>query len=563
MKKKGKKILSACSIASLLIASSTVSINVKAADPSSDGVDRLGGADRYETAAKVAQAGWQSSDYAILANGEGYADVLCAIPLAKAKDAPVLLTTGGSLNENALNELKSLDVKHVIVVGGTGVVSDNVINSIKSQGISDVERIGGQDRYETSVKIAGRLGVVTKATIANGEGYADALSAGPAAAIEGMPILLTRGTSLPDVTVNYIKSHSQITKTYVIGGTASVSNSIENSLPFPKRLEGSDRYETNVAVLTEFASDFSFKNVYMALGNGPTGNEFADALIGGVLAAKLKNPLIITGKTLSSSTLKFIESKGYKGCTLTVIGGTANIPNSLANYTNITSIVKANSSYEELVSSINGSQYFTIEDDDSSTINVQLKKDNVNSIEGIFEEAEDRYNSTGSVDEQQIRDDVDKVNDKLDILYNKNITVKVDGSTKSLAAFFGSLGSRYFDSEGKLDADAIVTQIEKKLGSTYDYNDFRTDLIEKIDYYFHNNSSSPESSLDLKVMGFEVNSIKKGNSVLYKSNYIAKVAAKKLVHLLMPAKGTDITGTYTIYVDGSSYVRVKVIPKSN
>jgi len=120
MKKNGKKVLSACSIASLLITTTAVSTNVKAVGSSEN---RLGGANRYETAAKISQSGWTTSDYAIVANGEGYADALCASPLAKANNAPILLTTNGSLSQNALDEL---------MYGRTTIVIAHRLSTIKN-----------------------------------------------------------------------------------------------------------------------------------------------------------------------------------------------------------------------------------------------------------------------------------------------------------------------------------------------------------------------------------------------------------------------------------------------
>lgn len=331
MQTKTKRALSASTIASLLITSSVVSVNVKAATGTTSESPRLWGADRYETAAKVAQTGWtSSSDYAVIASGEGYADALCAAPLAKANNAPILLTQDGDLNANTLSELKRLNVKHVFIVGGQGVVSQKVEDKIKSQ-VADVERLAGQNRYETSVKVAQKLGTTSKVVLASGEGYADALSAAPVAAIEGMPILLTQSNTLSTATAEYIKANTGITKTYVIGGYASVNDSTMNSAPGAQRISGADRYATNVAVINNFASDFDFKKAYFALGNGPTGNEFADALTGSALAAKDKAPLIIVGKELSDSTKELIKTKLTKDTSITVLGGTANIADSLVS----------------------------------------------------------------------------------------------------------------------------------------------------------------------------------------------------------------------------------------
>lgn len=329
MKNGVKKTLSVCTIASVLITSSAIGAKVKAAvtPPESP---RLWGSDRYETALKVSQAGWTSgSDYAVIASGEGYADALCAAPLAKVNNAPILLTQKDSLSQNTLEELKRLNVKHVYIIGGQAVVSQAVEDQIKSQITSDIQRLSGQNRYETSVKVAEKLGTVSKVVLASGEGYADALSAAPVAAIEGMPILLTPSSTLAQPTVHYIKANTGITKTYVIGGTASVSDAAASAAPGAQRFSGVDRYATNAAVINGFAADFDFSNAYVALGNGPAGNEFADALAGSALAAKNKNPLIITGKTLSSDTENIIKNKLTTTSTITVLGGTANLSDDL------------------------------------------------------------------------------------------------------------------------------------------------------------------------------------------------------------------------------------------
>jgi len=332
MNMKTKKALSASTIASLLITSSIVSVNVKAASVTPPESPRLWGADRYETAVKVSQAGWTSgSDYAVIASGEGYADALCAAPLAKVNNAPILLTEKGTLNQKTLDELKRLKVKHVFIIGGQGVVSQAVEDAIKANVTSDIQRLWGQNRYETSVKVAEKLGTPSKIVLASGEGYADALSAAPVAAIEGMPILLTESKTLSKATSDYIKANTGITKTYVIGGYASVSEDAMNATPSPQRFWGADRFETNAAVITGFSVDFDFKNVYVALGNGPVGNEFADALTASAIAAKNKNPLIIVGKELSSATQALMKAKLTASSTITVLGGEANVSDSLVS----------------------------------------------------------------------------------------------------------------------------------------------------------------------------------------------------------------------------------------
>ncbi|MBV1822219.1 cell wall-binding repeat-containing protein, partial [Bacteroidales bacterium MSK.15.36] len=129
----------------------------------------------------------------------------------------------------------------------------------------------GKNRYETSIKIAEKLEKIKKNSgtvnennenkkskeliLASGENYADALSAAPVGAIREIPIILTKANELPKETKEYIEKVNA-NKTYIIGGQASVSDSIENSILGSKRIYGKDRFETNVAVAKAFPSDF-------------------------------------------------------------------------------------------------------------------------------------------------------------------------------------------------------------------------------------------------------------------------------------------------------------------
>ncbi|WP_282804191.1 cell wall-binding repeat-containing protein [Clostridium tetani] len=294
--------------------------------------ERIWGKDRYETAVKISQNGWKDgANCVILSSGEGYADALCAAPLAKIKDGPILLTKKDTLDSNTLEELKRLGVNRVYIVGGQGSVSKEVENKIKSETNSKVERIEGKDRYETSIKIAEKLGTVNKNNqpkeliLASGENYADALSAAPVGAIREIPIILTKSSELPSETKEYIKK-CNANKSYVIGGQASISDSIKKSLPRSKRIYGKDRFQTNVAVAKAFPSDFEFKKPYVALGAGSTGNEFADALAVSALAAKNSAPVILTGKNLSDSTETLAKENFLPSSKITVLGGINNVP---------------------------------------------------------------------------------------------------------------------------------------------------------------------------------------------------------------------------------------------
>lgn len=292
------------------------------------GTSRLSGADRYKTAVAVSQKGWSKADYAVLARGDNFADALCAGPLAQKFGGPILLTESQELNSDTLKEIKRLGVKHLFIAGGTGAIAQKVEDNLKAEGITNIERIYGENRYETSVKIAEKIGNSGKVVLATGSDFPDALSISAIASKLGMPILLTSKSSMTDVVTGYFKANT-ITQTYIVGGTGIISAEVESTIPGPTRLAGKDRYETNLSILKYFEESFDFENIYVAIGGGPQGNEFADALTGAVLAAKSSSPLLLANKTLTSSTEDYLKSKIQLGTKVTGLGGQALIPSNL------------------------------------------------------------------------------------------------------------------------------------------------------------------------------------------------------------------------------------------
>ncbi|SOC56843.1 cell wall-binding repeat-containing protein [Ornithinimicrobium cerasi] len=162
-------------------------------------VRRIGGGDRYETAALVSRE-LPASDLAYVVTGLNYPDALSAAPVASLDRAPVLLTRQGGLPGATAAELRRHDPRLVIVMGGEVAVAEAVLEDIRDLGI-EVIRIRGNDRYQTAAALMEVWPTgATQAWVATGLEYADALAAAPAAALRGSPVLLTRRESLPGVT---------------------------------------------------------------------------------------------------------------------------------------------------------------------------------------------------------------------------------------------------------------------------------------------------------------------------------------------------------------------------
>ncbi|WP_133145477.1 cell wall-binding repeat-containing protein, partial [Clostridioides difficile] len=96
------------------------------------------------------------------------------------------------------------------------------------------------------------INTISKIVVVNGQkGLADAVSVGAAAAQGNMPIILSDTTNGTSTSKDFISKHN-ITTSYVIGGTNSVSEDIKNSLPNAKRISGENRNQTNAKVVEEF-----------------------------------------------------------------------------------------------------------------------------------------------------------------------------------------------------------------------------------------------------------------------------------------------------------------------
>ena len=160
-------------------------------------VDRIAGADRYETARRAA-ALFAPDELATvyLASGVNFADAVAAAPSVTSA-TPLILTTADALHDEARQFLTDPDrtVGSVTILGGHAAISAAVEEDIHSLGI-ETRRVAGADRYETAALLARRsfnaLGChpVIDVAVASGTAPHGGLVAG---AVRGpcQPMLLT------------------------------------------------------------------------------------------------------------------------------------------------------------------------------------------------------------------------------------------------------------------------------------------------------------------------------------------------------------------------------------
>lgn len=177
-------------------------------------VDRIYGANRYETAAKLA-AEFGNVGRLYLATGTHFADALAGGALAATQGMPIMLTGPGA-EATAVAVAKQLGVTETVVLGGPGAIPD-----VALAGMPSPKRIYGANRYETASKIFDAQ-PGSKAFLASGVNFPDALSIVPAAGLQQMPLLLAQPTCSPIV--------PKVPVTFV-GGTGALSDGAATQCP--------------------------------------------------------------------------------------------------------------------------------------------------------------------------------------------------------------------------------------------------------------------------------------------------------------------------------------------
>lgn len=159
-------------------------------------VERIGGADRIETAVAVARTAAPEATTAILARDDGpgtaaFADSLAAGALGATSGAPILLTDSEDLSAQTASHLARSSITSVVIAGGESAVSAAVAEDLEALDI-DVARVGGLTRFETAVAIAG-----VSTAVADGADLPEIADRGVAAAAPVARIVLVDGTA-PD-----------------------------------------------------------------------------------------------------------------------------------------------------------------------------------------------------------------------------------------------------------------------------------------------------------------------------------------------------------------------------
>ena len=318
----------------------------------------VAGANRYETAVNVAKAQGiteitagkaanKDNNDIVIVNGESLVDGLAAAPLAarlkwnaQATGTAVLLSKTDSLPKETKDYLESLlvnvsksKIKNVKIhlVGGESVLSESLVEELKEMGFS-VERHGGDNREETSLEVAEAVetlvGDKTDAFIVGGNGEADAMSIAAIAAdkTNTRPIIVSSVHGLTKDALKYVKARHNKTMT-IIGGESVVSaeeyaklDALTDDNKAVKRIAGKNRFETNAAIIKEYAKSNFAEAVLVKDGQSNKG-ELIDALSAANYAAKNGAPIVLaTDKITDAQKVELLGKKATNMTKLTQVG---------------------------------------------------------------------------------------------------------------------------------------------------------------------------------------------------------------------------------------------------
>ena len=293
---KNKKILGLM-LAGMMLANVVPQVSLASNDYN---VKRIDGVNRYHTAMNIAESAFTKCDRAVLVSGNNFADALSAGNLAD--HAPIFLAEKDAISQGTVNTMYTLGVKEVVIIGGEKSVPKSVEERLKKENFK-VIRIAGRNRYETSTKLAKQLKAKNKdnVVLANGEKFADALSAAPYAVQKKQTLVLTDGKTLPkDVKAQDVKT--------IIGGEKSVNI---KGLNKAQRISGKDRYETSLEVLKHMNKT---QNVVIA-----DGRDYTDALAAAPYAVKKNTGILLSNDSAIDKIKEYVDSQNISDITL--IGG--------------------------------------------------------------------------------------------------------------------------------------------------------------------------------------------------------------------------------------------------
>lgn len=312
-----------------------------------------------ESSRQVSQARFEpgTATHAVLARDDAFPDSLAGTSLTA--DGPLLYTPTGQLTQAVAAELKRVlpagqesagglvKVGHpsetaatVYLLGGPEALSPAVERAVAELGFTPV-RLAGADRVATSLVVADEVrrlyGDTGTVVMARGwgaaadpdgpAGWVDSITGGAWAARNHVPILLSPTSGLRDTTARWL-DRDRPTNTFLLGGTAALTDRVQAAVPGPVRIWGAERATTAAAVARQLwgvvtsADDREFLVI-----DGWARDGWRHGLAAAGLASDANAPVVLTtnDRTAPPPTRSLLTACDDPAVDLVVVGEITNV----------------------------------------------------------------------------------------------------------------------------------------------------------------------------------------------------------------------------------------------
>lgn len=178
---------------------------------------RYPGADRFETAARIAEQGLGSPSTVLLATGLNFPDALAGGAAAAKVGGAVLLTADSRMPTLTSSYLAAHPPTRRYALGGPAAQAD-----------PGATPIAGEDRYDTARRVASTFfSAPASVGVASGANFPDALGGGAHAGKLGVALLLSRPDVLPAIVRDHLSANrSSLSSAYLYGGPSALSDQV-------------------------------------------------------------------------------------------------------------------------------------------------------------------------------------------------------------------------------------------------------------------------------------------------------------------------------------------------
>lgn len=274
-----------------------------------------------------------AAGHVVLSREDTFADSLAGAALPDR--GPLLLTPTEQLAPATRQEIdRALPAGGTVyILGGTAAVSQDVEDQLSSAGY-DVRRLFGPSRLETALAVADEVRRLhpgeDRVALARAYGtednptaaWADSVTGGAWAAEAGVPVVLSTTEALSGPTAGWL-ADVRPSRTILLGGTAALSDAVEDEVPSPRRVAGPARDFTAVAIARDlWGAPMTGRRDFLVI-DGFRADGWAYGLAAAGLASDLDAPLLVVEPDgVPAATEDAVSHCGSPAVDLLLVGST-------------------------------------------------------------------------------------------------------------------------------------------------------------------------------------------------------------------------------------------------